>query len=410
MSAGGWTGGQYSLVRAALGLTLAVWFARLWPVAAELYSDAGVLGGLPSDLAAGPLAGIDDPTTARAAVAVGGVLALLFAVGFRARVAALGLWAVLALLAARNPLTTDSGTAFLGLALLFHAALPAAPYGSTAALGRVDPRGAWRFPPALHAAAWVVLAGTTAYSGLVKVLGEAWRSGTALERLLEGPLAAPWAASLAERLPSGPVAAATWAVVAFQLAFAPLAASARARPWLWTTTALASSAVVVATDSPDAGFGRLAFLSLCFAPAWIGPRRAATGELVLYDGHCGLCHRAVRFVLAEDRGEPPRFRFAPIDGPTFREAVPDALRPGLPDSVLVVTEEGELLDRSRAAMRLGAGLGGLWRVGAALAEAVPLALRDRAYDLVAGVRHRLFSAPDEACPLLPPDLRARFDE
>ncbi|MEO0653137.1 MAG: DCC1-like thiol-disulfide oxidoreductase family protein [Planctomycetota bacterium] len=410
MSASGWTGGQYSLVRALLGLALAVWFARLWPVAAELYSDLGVLAELSPEATPGPLARIDDPTTARAAVAIGGVLATLFAIGFRARIAALGLHATLALLAARNPLTADSGLDFLGLTLLFHAALPSAPYGSIDAVGRLDPRGAWRFPPALHRAAWVALAGTTLYSGVVKAFDPAWRSGTALERLFEGPLAAPFAIDLLAGLPPLVLAAATWSVLAFQLAFVPLARLPRARPWLWVAMALSSAAVIVLADSPDAGFGRLALLGLCFAPRWIAPLASRAPELVLYDGHCGLCHRAVRFVLAEDTGAEPRFRYAPIDGATFRATVPEALRPDLPDSVLVVTQDGELLDRSRAAMRLGAGLGGLWRLLAAAAEAVPLALRDRAYDLVANIRHRLFPTPDEACPLLPPDLRARFDE
>jgi hypothetical protein len=37
-----------------------------------------------------------------------------------------------------------------------------------------------------------------------------------------------------------------------------------------------------------------------FDPAWVKPFGAET-EMIFYDGHCGLCHRAVRFVLAEDR-------------------------------------------------------------------------------------------------------------
>lgn len=410
MSAAGWTGGQYSLVRALLGLALIVWFARLWPAAAELYSDLGVLADLPPEASVGPIARIDDATTARAAVAIGGLLAVLFTVGFRARIAALGLYGILAILAARNPLTADSGLDFLGLALLFHATLPGRPYLSIDALGRIDPRGGWRFPAALHRAVWIVLACTTAYSGLVKLLAPAWRNGTALERLLEGPLAAPAAADLAASLPSTLLAGATWAALAFQLAFAPLALLPRARPWIWSAMATASLAVIALADSPDAGFGRLALLGLCFAPRWIAPLASRDPELVFYDGHCGLCHRAVRFVLAEDPGPAPRFRFAPIDGASFRASVPNELRQSLPDSVLVVTEQGELLDRSRAAMRLGEGLGGIWRLLAVLAEAMPLALRDRMYDAVANVRHRLFRTPDEACPILPPDLRERFDE
>ena len=54
-------------------------------------------------------------------------------------------------------------------------------------------------------------------------------------------------------------------------------------------------------------------------------------------------------------------------------------------------------------------LGGVWRLLAGLLALVPVRLRDRLYDGVAAVRHRLFARPESACPLLPPRLRARFD-
>ena len=38
---------------------------------------------------------------------------------------------------------------------------------------------------------------------------------------------------------------------------------------------------------------------------------------IFYDGDCGLCHRAVRVVLAADP-EGRAFRFAPLGGETFR--------------------------------------------------------------------------------------------
>ena len=39
---------------------------------------------------------------------------------------------------------------------------------------------------------------------------------------------------------------------------------------------------------------------------------------------------------------------------------------------------------------------------------LPTSLLNRAYDIVAAIRHRLFRRPREACPILPPDLRDRF--
>ena len=39
---------------------------------------------------------------------------------------------------------------------------------------------------------------------------------------------------------------------------------------------------------------------------------------------------------------------------------------------------------------------------------VPRALRDALYDAFARVRRRLFPRPEQACPVLPEPLRARF--
>jgi predicted DCC family thiol-disulfide oxidoreductase YuxK len=131
-------------------------------------------------------------------------------------------------------------------------------------------------------------------------------------------------------------------------------------------------------------------------------------ERIFYDGHCGLCHRTVRFVLARDRtGEA--FRFAPLDSDAFRKAVPDSERARLPDSIVVQTADGRLLLRSSAVLHILRRLGGVWRLVALAGGCIPVGLRDLLYDGVARIRRRLFAPPPGACPLLPPHLRARFE-
>ncbi|MEZ6020031.1 MAG: DCC1-like thiol-disulfide oxidoreductase family protein [Planctomycetota bacterium] len=49
-----------------------------------------------------------------------------------------------------------------------------------------------------------------------------------------------------------------------------------------------------------------------FDARWLKGRSAQSPDLVLYDGECGLCHGAVRFLLAEDT--TARFRLAPLQG------------------------------------------------------------------------------------------------
>lgn len=128
---------------------------------------------------------------------------------------------------------------------------------------------------------------------------------------------------------------------------------------------------------------------------------------VFYDSGCGLCHASVKFVLPRDRAGA--FRFAPLDGETFRRLVPEERRTGLPDSVVVRTDAGLLLVRSAAVRRLLSGLGPGWRLLGRLAGLVPARVADLVYDLVARLRRRLFRPPGAACPRVAPDLASRFD-
>jgi len=135
---------------------------------------------------------------------------------------------------------------------------------------------------------------------------------------------------------------------------------------------------------------------------------SAATEILFYDGHCGLCHRAVKFVLKHDRSGTA-FRFAPLQGETFRSAVPVDRRAGLPDSTVVQTRDGSLLVRSEAAVYVLRRLPGGWKALAAIVAVVPRPLRDLAYDFIARVRYRLFGHRDDLCPDVPPHLRERFD-
>jgi predicted DCC family thiol-disulfide oxidoreductase YuxK len=131
-------------------------------------------------------------------------------------------------------------------------------------------------------------------------------------------------------------------------------------------------------------------------------------EYLFYDGHCGLCHRAAKFVLKHDL-DGRAFRFAPLQGPTFLARVAAERRIGLPDSVVVLTRDGELLMRSTAFLHIFRRLGGGWGILAAMLSVVPRGLRDLIYDFVARIRYRVFGKRDELCPIVPAELRARFD-
>lgn len=135
---------------------------------------------------------------------------------------------------------------------------------------------------------------------------------------------------------------------------------------------------------------------------------APHAEIIFYDGHCGLCDRAVKFVLKHDRSGRA-FRFAPLQGTTFASRLSAERRASLPDTIVVLTEDGATLTRSDAFVHIFRRLGGGWRALANALAMIPRPLRDVIYNFIARIRYRIFGRRDELCPIMPPELSARFD-
>lgn len=407
----GWTGGQYSVVRVVLGGYLAIHFAMLLPWGEELFSRSGVL----PDGEASPLLHLfpnvlaiaDGAAVVLTLLILAIAASVLLALGWFDRIAALVAWYVLACLFGRNPLIANPSLPFIGWLLLAHALLPPAPYGSWTARGRVDPRGGWSMPGPIYAAAWIVMAAGYSYSGWTKLVSSSWGDGSAMARVLANPLArATPLRELALSLPEVLLRAATWGALTLELLFLPLALSRRMRPWIWSAMLLMHAGLLVMIDFADLSFGMIILHLFTFDPRWVRPAEAGARDTVFYDGTCGLCHRAVRFLLAEDGGGKA-FTFAPLGGDAFSTLAPNGAG-DLPDSVVVATEDGRLFVKSDAAIRLLRRLGGVWRIAGFLLRALPRSLRDFGYDAVASSRYRIFGRAKETCPILPPDLRARF--
>lgn len=409
----GWTGGQYSIYRAVFGLYLSIHFAHLVPWGPELFSSRGVIPRASEspliNMFPNVLAIWDSPIFIQFFLCGAAALALFFAAGFWDRAASIGLWYIGACLLGRNPLIANPGLPYIGWLLLAHTFLPSAPYGSWAARGRPDPGGGWKMRPSIFFAAWVLMALGYSYSGAMKLGSISWIDGSAFARVLENPLARPgvlrdWVLSW----PSSLLHLATWAALGLELLFAPLALVRRLRPWIWSIMLMMHLGLFALVDFVDLTAGMVILHFFTFDPAWVSPLMATKADELFYDGHCGLCHRTVRFVLAENSGNNA-IRFAPLQGETFQALVPAEKRAGLPDSVVICTADGSLLARSDAVIHLLQRLGGGWRILAAILAVIPRVVRDAAYDFIARVRYRVFGKRQDLCPVVPPDLRARFD-
>lgn len=134
-------------------------------------------------------------------------------------------------------------------------------------------------------------------------------------------------------------------------------------------------------------------------------RIVSEGPLLLYDGVCALCNGAVKLVLRRDRSGA--VRFASLQGETAARLLRG--RPDLAgiDSMIWIDATGRAWTRSAAALAIARHLGGTWAVLAAVGRIVPAGLRDALYNAVARIRYRVFGRYD-ACPLPPPEDRARF--
>src|SRR4051812_12230228 len=139
------------------------------------------------------------------------------------------------------------------------------------------------------------------------------------------------------------------------------------------------------------------------------PTQAPGRHLLLFDGECGLCAGLVQFILAHDPSGI--FHFAALASPEGRAMV--TRHGGDPDDVSTVyvvadyrTPEARPLTRSRAALFVAGTLGWPWKA-ATLFGALPTALLDRLYDVVARNRYRVFGRREQ-CLMPRPEWRDRF--
>ena len=133
--------------------------------------------------------------------------------------------------------------------------------------------------------------------------------------------------------------------------------------------------------------------------------------IVLYDGVCGLCNRAVQFLLKRDRHD--RLRFASLQSDCAAQLLG---RHGLDnkdlDTVYVVLNQGEaneaLLAKSDAFLLFVKEIGGVWSL-ARLGRIIPRPMRNWLYDFVARHRYQVFGKY-EACMLPDPRHKHKFIE
>jgi predicted DCC family thiol-disulfide oxidoreductase YuxK len=138
---------------------------------------------------------------------------------------------------------------------------------------------------------------------------------------------------------------------------------------------------------------------------------STSNPIVLYDGVCGLCNRAVQFLLKRDRHD--RLRFASLQSDFAAQLLQ---RHGLDnqdlDTVYAVLNQGEvneaLLAKSDAFLQLAKVIGGVWSI-TRFGKVIPRPIRNWLYDFVARHRYQVFGKY-EVCMLPDPRHKHKFIE
>jgi predicted DCC family thiol-disulfide oxidoreductase YuxK len=126
--------------------------------------------------------------------------------------------------------------------------------------------------------------------------------------------------------------------------------------------------------------------------------------IVLFDGTCAFCERAVVFMATRDPSG--YFRFGASQSPEAEALLaPYGVSRATARSIILI-EDGRVYVRSTASLRIAARLTFPWSLLRVLLI-VPAPIRDGVDRVIAAIRHRV-AGRSNACEIPPPEIRARM--
>ena len=374
-------------------------FRRAMPISGMQVTALRIVAGLylvgvgVATLSAGPLLAI--------LLALAG---LWLASGVVRPAAAVVAWIVWSLIFMRGP-TPAPWLPGVGLVLLLLALIPV---GEGLVIGkRLVPERSFRYPATLYGLAWTFFALTLAFNVLLAWNNPVWRDGSAVGLMLDGQT------GIEAWLKTGPLrfqhATLTYFTVLLQALAVLLSVARPGRFLAWVVLWPLFIVTMILRDSPDGGWGLVLILLALFDPQWLpGPKQGAGRHVVLYDGFCGMCNRAVQQLLADDYEKILSFTALQSD-----EGQALLREHGLPadlDSMVFVRQLGDAparaYIRSDALLQIGQDIGGFWQALSWL-RVIPAPLRNWLYDRMAANRYQVFGRYD-TCPMPSKEDRARF--
>ena len=126
--------------------------------------------------------------------------------------------------------------------------------------------------------------------------------------------------------------------------------------------------------------------------------------VILFDGVCNLCNASVQFII--NRDPKAKFRFTSLQSDAGQSLLKKFRLANQALYSVMLVRNGNVFDRSRAALEIARGLSGLWPLMYAFII-VPPFLRNFVYDWISRNRYKWFGVRQE-CMMPTPDMKARF--
>jgi len=394
---------QFAIFRIIFGLYLMWHFLTLLPDAVELFSSIGVLGD-PKLNFTYPIAPwnilyyFDSPTFVGFFVSGLLILSAMLVLGWQRPLVAPLLWFGWACLYNRNNLISNPSIPYIGLLLLLMVIIPK---GEPLSL-KGKPKD-WEMPLLIPVTAWILMAIGYSFSGIDKLFSPSWQDGSAMTHLLNNPLARDnFIRNIMLMLPEWSLKLMTWGVVIAEISFLPLCLCRKGRFIAWSIMVFMHLGIMMVVSFADLSIGMLMIHLFTFDQRWLGKKKEEV--TVLYDGECGLCSRAMRFIAEEDTMDNFKLRsLQESEGQSLLE------KHNLPKDhfdTMVLIKNNRAYIKSDAAIGIGESLGGLWRIGM-LGKHIPKNIRDSYYDWVAKNRLKFFGKAD-ACSLPSKKLKEKL--
>jgi predicted DCC family thiol-disulfide oxidoreductase YuxK len=130
---------------------------------------------------------------------------------------------------------------------------------------------------------------------------------------------------------------------------------------------------------------------------------ANSQPILVYDGSCGFCSRAVQFILRHERRHD--LLFVPRDSALGQDLRRNCRLEAV-ESLLWIAN-GEAAIESSAVLQAARYLGGVWSALATIGSLIPATLRNWGYRVIARNRRRL-SGSVQSCLVPTAEQHARF--